>query len=411
MARNPATGDGGKTAPNALDGGEFPSDSSGRKQDGAFRWNGLQPVGPPEDWLRRVREGAPGLLRSVEDGGVPWATSPRQANENNDPQQGAISGEPFSGESLRQFPATAALGANESREEGTREPIYAPRPTPWFQSLRERLRRGSMTLRKQKIIQPRLAPSTPEPPARSLGVVTPTSVKQKLIAQRRRRAPQSAAVEREQPAASTISHWVERLRRTIRAAFPGEAAIVSAATPRDRREDGHKKSENLSQTALGTLQPVPARIHERQRVERPAVRFDNASQRPPSSRRLDPLSDFSGERQGGSRTQQHVNVSELPRKQPSSSVPASVEHFQKHSSERARISPRNSRNDEAYGSQPLHQLLADSVNGSVNWPESAPSDLWPELPSDTPRATPSSTLLLRNAERLLALDMEQRGGR
>jgi hypothetical protein len=415
MGRNPATTDLGKTAANAVEGNEFRSDSSGREQDGAFRWNGLQPVGPPEDWLRRVREGAPGLLRSVEDGGVPWANSRRQANENNEPQQGAISGQPFSGESLRQFPATAAPGANECREAGTREPIDVPRPTSWFQSLRKHLMPSSMTLRKEKIrLQPRLVPSTPESPARPLGVVTPTPVEQKLndeITQRYRRAPQSAAIEFERPAVSTISHWVERLRRTIRAVFPGEAANLSLAKPRDGQEGAHSKNEKLFPTTSGTPRPVPARVPERQMADRPDLKFDNVSSRPPASLRLDPRSNWSGERQGGSRPQVN-DVSELPPKQPSwPSVSASVENFQNPISERARISPRNSRNDEAYASQPLHQLLVDSVNGSVNWPESPRSDLWPELPAEIPRETTSPTLFLRNAERLRALDIEQRGGR
>ena len=176
------------------------------------------------------------------------------------------------------------------------------------------------------------------------------------------------------------------------------------------------KNEEPFPTTLGTPQPVPARVLKRPTAERPMVKLDDGSLRQPAtSVRFNPTSDWLGQGHGASRTQRHGNlVSELPTN-PSlwPSVSARVERLWNHSSESegARDSQRKSRNEEALAAQPVHRLPVDSVNGSVKWLESAPSDLWPELPTDTPRATPSQTLFLRNVERLRALDIEQRGGR
>jgi len=235
------------------------------------------------------------------------------------------------------------------------------------------------------------------------------------IPQKHRRAPQSAAFESKQPAASTISHWVERLQRSIRAALPVAAANVSAANPHNGHEIEHKGEQPFPAT-LGTPQPVPARVPERPSAERPGGKLDDVSLRPPTtSVRFNPTSDWIGQGQGASRTQKRGNVVSDLTANPSlwPSVSARAEHFLKHSSqsEGAIDSRRNSRNHEALASQPVHQLPVDSANGAANWPEAAQSDLWPELPTDIPRATTSPTLFLRNAERLRALDIEQRGGR
>jgi hypothetical protein len=65
------------------------------------------------------------------------------------------------------------------------------------------------------------------------------------------------------------------------------------------------------------------------------------------------------------------------------------------------------RQDDSLATQPVDRWLL----ASALWPEPGQDDPWPALPEDSARATTESTQFLRNAERLRALDLEQRGGR
>jgi hypothetical protein len=420
MGRNPAAPVLGETAGDGRDGNELGPSSGEDQHDGVSPWNGPQPTGPPEDWLRRVREGAPGLLRPADERAVSGVNPLRRAIENGEPQQGIISERSFSEQSSRHSRAAAAQEANERTKTGTQQPlaIDASRPTSWFQSLPKRLRPSPFAMKEEKArLRPPTDFSTREASRRALAVVAPAPATQQLNGETLllHREPRSAAIESEKPAASTISQWVERLRRSIRTALPAAAANVSAANAHAEHAVATKNEEPFP-TTLGTPQPVPARVLKRPTAERPMVKLDDGSLRQPAtSVRFNPTSDWLGQGHGASRTQRHGNlVSELPTN-PSlwPSVSARVERLWNHSSESegARDSQRKSRNEEALAAQPVHRLPVDSVNGSVKWLESAPSDLWPELPTDTPRATPSQTLFLRNVERLRALDIEQRGGR
>src|SRR5215831_16156702 len=93
--------------------------SSGKKEAQVSPWNALQKPGPPEHWLRLVREGAPELLRSVEEGGIPWLSARGVSINKDDPQPETSSAvEPM--QPLLRFHAPAGLVNEPIRGAGSR---------------------------------------------------------------------------------------------------------------------------------------------------------------------------------------------------------------------------------------------------------------------------------------------------
>ena len=85
---------------------DFGEYSNAGEQADVYAWNALQPSGPPEDWLRRVQEGAPELLHAAEERGTRSSDASSDATSHNEGLRATTSPR----ESLSRFsPAPARL--------------------------------------------------------------------------------------------------------------------------------------------------------------------------------------------------------------------------------------------------------------------------------------------------------------
>ena len=377
------------------------SASGGQAQAGVSPWNALQQPSPPEDWLRRVREGAPQLLRSIEGGRTFSSTPPRPAIENGEPQREATSA---SASPLHSHEESVPV-LEERTIEGTlpSSTTAASRTNSWFQRLHRRLRPTAFTQGEAKIkpqheehsvTQARArreppvviaAPAWPEP----AGEASPQF----------RRPSQPVAIESEQPAMSKIggeatphSRWRERLWQKVQALLPAAATNRSAS----KAFIGRTNEEAVSPKSGEAPSPGPAAVSTKARVGQFSVEV------PPDRS----LQCSSGLRPQGRAQDAPGLWPDLPT---GASFPASIKHLrnQTQESDKANASQRAGRKDEPSATQPVDRWPL----ASARWPDPEQVDPWPALPEDPPRATTDWAHFLRNAERLRALDLEQRGGR
>ena len=89
---------------------------------GSSPWE--EPAGPPEDWLRRVREGAPGLLLTAEEGGMPRLQS-REGVRNRVQEEMTFAAPPV------EFPQ-AALARFEEPRISPLQKLLCQKPRPCF---------------------------------------------------------------------------------------------------------------------------------------------------------------------------------------------------------------------------------------------------------------------------------------
>jgi len=335
----------------------------------APRWSG-----PPEDWLRRVRQGAPELLRLMEEGRRPGPSVTQQAIDN-------VAEE---GSSL-----PAALRSRE-----------VPSPV-----LPERRVHGENSSPRHQQNQTK-APHHAYPNSTfSTGGVRPEASGdgRPMLG----RAPHDAVLRSEHTNAPRFretmppTHWSERLRQSIKHVLPGAVTNWSGSKSSATDRNLHSNTsdfEEVSPQAETAPRPHPAASYSRPKVGRAAIEADRLKSKRPAAR--------------ASSEQPASRLAAIPDIQQPAMVASELWHdFSARSSSPipARIdSPRNQPTDNAprTSSRDPWPTLASGRS-----PERDPSDPWPELPESPPHTTHEWTRFSRNAQRRSALDLEQRGGR
>jgi hypothetical protein len=391
-------------------------------------WSALPQPGPPEDWLRLVRAGAPELLRSLPEGGTPWSTPPPPASESNEPQPE----EPSVG-AARAHSGEASAPVIEEQQpiEGVRTPpILATSPTPhWSQRLsrwlgptsstqgeekkRSQAQESSATLdRAQREAPTGISPSVrPERSAVIAPAAWRTSASEAPL--QRGRGPQSAAIESEQPAvpkarseAPTNSGWSGRVRQKIRGVL--NPARTNRLAPKASIEPN--KEEAVFPKRGEKPNPLSATVSGKAEAPHSRVEADGRSSRRPA---VPPVSEQPSDREARlAERQQPGSAQASPRLRLDSPRWAPLRAGAKHprnltrEDSKADAFPGARHPDESAATKPVDQWPL----ASARWPEPEPGDPWPALPDDPARATADWTQFLRQAERLRALDLEQRGG-
>jgi len=371
------------------------------EQEEVSPWNALHPPGPPEDWLRRVREGAPELLRAVEPGGTHSSTAHEPAIGSQDMQRETLA--PTS--SLRSGEASAAVPGKRTIEgalPSSTTPATAARTNSWFQLLRRWSRTSEVTKREEKIdLQPHRDSSGPSPRRREpLVVGTPIMPEHaSLTPPQLRRQLQSDAIQSEPPTMekisaeeSSFSGWRERIRQGTQARWPFIGRKNNGEGPVFRKTGKANSMEATAESSSAAMDHVSSR---------PPATFLNADQ--PSGRGV---SSPVGQR---SREQAKSAPGWWPNSQTRPPLGSSIRQPRNQAWESVMADPipTSRRQNEPLATQPADPWALDSAR----WPEPERGDLWPALPEDPPSASMDSVQFLRSAERLQTLDREQRGGR
>ena len=371
--------------------------SRGKKEAEVPPWNLLQKPGPPEHWLRLVREGAPELLRSVEEGGVPWLSARRVSTDKDNPQPETPS-------------ATESLSCPEALTRPTNEPIkgtgsLSETATLATVSLLQALRRLGLTSiiqKKKERVAEKGRSQLPFEPARLATRFCPRPAAGRPP---QHVAPtQQAATEFESeglPKKHTVAplapppSWGERVLQRAREVFPN--AFMNRPTSKERAEP---KNENTQFTA----REKPFR-HLESDVNRDSSLWTSRSlgfEWPSGDGCPNP---------GVSSSQQGSKIWLGRRSNPSMWMPlptnATSMRMQTQESSSIGTAKGGVRNVELLTSQ---RVDLDSLD-STRWPESGQIDSWPELPEDSRVNDTIWRESLRVSDHLRALDLEQRGGR
>lgn len=378
------------SAGNQSHGSETGSTSGTDERAGVPPWRSLQQPAPPEDWLRRVREGAPELLRTLEQGGTPWSIAPQAAIGNFEPQRGTDSS-----------PATP-LHSHKASDPGLMaRTIAGSRPSP---AAAPRLNQQERSLtpggarRKATVVTPTPSDFQHEPAGESRGHLRQESHSVTIESE-------PLAASRTHREASARSRWTERVGRRILAVLPAGAMtppVSKAQTEKDNVKNETKRSD---------IKKVLPRIAE------------TPSPSPASVSKV--TTDL--------RSNENENVDRV-----SSGTPAPFLYSDQPSVRSSQFSGASRQKGDAKNgpgvwtnSRRGTPLAASARQHKGQWPESAgadvfqgeqdheeqiatqPVDPWPALPEedDVRRAPIDWPQFSRNAERLRALDLEQRGGR
>lgn len=405
-------------------------------------WNALRRPGPPEDWLRRVRDGAPELLRSI-DASETLSVTGAQSTSHRVEQS----------ESVNRNEVLEQSAESEKRPANVNSSSTAPAPKL------ERLSGGESRVDRRvgkaragkthagktedKRAEDKLR-STFEPVPPSLGktaarsaswfrrspreskpnVVTANAEKEEEVTmerQKRRSSPTSERLRQEPTAVvKDKAIEVESQQQSI-AAFPGTAdparwqansvhtANNNTANNNEERTNNQGRIKDDQAVAESrnpahaphpdssvSAKPLRFAPEERVPLETPASRMQAHGQNDRSPREFRPLGRA---RADGTqfwppaKTSAPSSIDEPFRTQ----MPVGVE------SEFSRTAPSSHKTTDA-------QPLVRSSMPSARWPESESGDPWPALPEHSPIAAADWPHLLSAAERLRELDLEQRGG-
>jgi len=369
----------------------------GQEQAGVSPWNALQQPGPAEDWLRRVREGAPHLLRPVERSEPPSSAAPRPAIENGEQQGEAISASPprSDDESAPVLKERTIEGAPPSSTTAASHTIS------WFQRLHRRFRPAA-SARTEAQIQLKIesqdqAHSVIRMRAHGDSAIVTASARHESAGEgppQPCRASQPFVTKPEPAALPKIGsevtrqvRWKERVRQRL------QALLRATATNRPASEAfiDRPKEESVFPKRGQVPSPAPLAVSTTTRV-------GQLSGDAPSDRR----GQLSSGLWGQARAQDAAGL--WPDLRTGGPFPASNEHGRNQTQENSKVNAtqRARRRDGPPAPQPVDRRP---------WPEPEQVDSWPALLEAPPRPTTDWAHFLRNAERLRALDLEQRGGR
>lgn len=357
----------------------------------------LNPPGPPEHWLRRVREAAPGLLLSDDEGGNPPFRAPRSVAEEL-PSEGEMAPPPAapvrSPQAFPSVPTSPAAPpskkntwvqhlkrqalhvlARRVEREGSRPQEHSP-----FQHEAER----PVTLARER---PGIAGEVPPPAAPP---ETATDLRHPSGPQFRR-------------AVTVAPRWAERVKQRIQAALQTSGNRSSAAAPAGARTT---QSPNPRTVAIPNKTPaiagqVGTDMHAR--PSQPAVMF-RPSERPSTAELHDRIPS----------TQQsfvrNIAASQV-NSQTWTRLPGSVQDLASRTRVTAGSGIRGAHDTSGRGDWGEIQAVDQRTLSSEGTPTSEHVDPWPELPEGQAQSTFEWTQFMRSAERVRVLELEQRGGR
>ena len=333
----------------------------------------LEEGGLPEEWMARVREGAPELLLPVEENGTPWYRVAPEAMGEINPQEEPLfppptrvpRSEPPSWQ-FEQPQKSIPHAASDSttpwtfRQSVIRNESSAPVPTPrWSQRLKQKL---------QDVVR--------NPPGNK-------SRSKTQMAEKERKKPET-------PRESVALPPLGRVREI--------SQKIDLQSPR-RGYEAPRQNPHDDVSPSPRVEAMRSRSEAGRGLSEPPVAF----------RRTEPVLNEVDVRLGRSLQQWSEETPALatnPKMWP--------------------LFSDNARNPGVpiQKSSPVDQVEFDKKTlpvapagadpwglGSSRWPESKRSDLWPELPEDQPMQAVEGAQLLRGSERLRALDFEQKGGR
>ena len=365
---------------------------------GSSPWE--EPAGPPEDWLRRVREGAPGLLLPAEEGGMPRLQS-REVVRNRVQQELTFAAPPPA-----EFPPAAPARCEEPRVSPAQKTLPAPAAAEkktWPRLLKQEfLHWFARGQEKEKTLRPEHS-------------------EDQFQAVRER--PVSA--DRQQ---TDFAHWSRPLQTPAEASslsrHPVEPAIREGTT------GGLRWSERVKQSLGATIRSLSGK---RYASKMPVASLRRSKTKPPSGEA--PPKGEATRRPAGAGSERDwsspqpafrssaqtpgvpdlnpakrhwpARVASAPVSIPTPRVEAGVFANRKRPETATEGHPHVSWSRESNPVQPLDQWL--SISGDAA--KSPPLDPWPELPEEEVHGSSEWRQFLRSEERLRALDLEQRGGR
>jgi hypothetical protein len=394
--------------------------SSQGEQPTATRWNPFKPKGPPEEWLKIVREGAPKLLIPSEEGGTRWhrASHVPAGSEPSEPSMRQTVPDPFrpSGPvKSEKSPSTPA---------GTSSDITALIKPNWLQYLKRGIETGVLDAGRKKETkkEEESQPSRPVAPQHVSSSAPLWSEQGGAASTERRQVSQLYSgdsvplpLTQDRRKTSPIPAWVEPVKRRLR-----QLLDVGRTDRRDTRIKSTKTEVALGRTAPMGDAISPAATHDV--ATRQFTRESGISLGPtPELIRLPRASEevrheADTARQQRVETDTHavtVNLKRMP------GLPLELDSptpsTQSGTSEGGELEPVKIGFDQgmfrppqspAARPNPEHRKVAS------HWsPEADRDDRWPDLPPEQPPARENTMHLLRSSERLHALDLEQRGGR
>jgi hypothetical protein len=386
--------------------------SNAGEQADASAWSALQPSGPPEDWLRRVQEGAPELLRYVEERGtLPWDASPTTASDNSGSRATTMPKESLSRFSTESFPEASEQPVEDARQCSSSAESH---PNSWFNRLQTLLRSPEPAERREEAKRRLQVHSV------GSGTAGPETAGEPLRQLRALQQPLAESEPREARAARRalgwISHWIGLTRQGTQASLPAQAGLISAP-PKEivsKTLLGHR-TEEVDNAKTGEKQrrsPFPEHIPIESRAGHFHTTSDGRlSDRPASRLSLEWPSLHSAEYARGSKPQDRSrNTAEL--KQNSlqwTSLPTDAQLLRNRDQKGAKSNTVHAANEKA--ASPASLRLDSSSFLSPRWVEPEKEDPWPELPEGREGGSPNWRASLYNSEHFRALDLEQRGGR
>jgi len=307
--------------------------------------------GPPEDWLRRVRQGAPELLRLMEERRIrephvtQEAASDVEDERSSSPEARGSSEISFSLAAER--PVQAGTSATQAQQN---QADVSDRAKDNSTSPTDGVRPASGEGRP-------MAGRVPHADILQLGQTNPPRVR----------------------ATTPQTHWSERARNSVKAALP--AAVTNWFGSKSGAFDENSGSQTSD---LEDMFPNPKASYLGLKATRPTTEGDRVESKRPAARVTGQLAP----RLAAAPASQQSAIATSDFWRPMAPSPAKIHH-----------------SGNATSLDPWPTLTSGHRS------ERDPSDPWPELPESPPHTTHEWTRFSRNAQRRSALDLEQRGGR
>jgi hypothetical protein len=374
--------------------------SAREKQMGAPVPSEFDHPGPPEDWLRRVREAAPGLLLSSEGGTRSRLEVPQAALGRNELRRG----EPSTPATPGRSPEAVSSDLDEARVAPVQASPASPAPKMkmWFGHLKREFLHLSTRAAERKEESQSQERYTASFPAKRERPLARAKESPELVNEAR---PRHAVERRIHGVATLAPRWTERLRQRIQAALqtasPKRSILKEPADSIDAPGLKSSLAASLPSEELRTAQKIRAGVD---RGPSPSAVTPRNFERSPKPAAHVP--------RPWKRAQGGIGIP-APRTNPRTWTPlaARADDFSNRTSETTETGPE--RRPTASRTEDLRAVPAEDQwpVASSHSPESEIVDPWPELPESQPRSTSDGAQFLRSAERLRALDVEQQGGR
>ncbi len=354
--------------------------------------------GPPEDWLRRVREAAPGLLLATGEGGMPSFRA-RPATIGEGQQHRDVASRPAvpvrAGEGFRR--TEKSLGGPPSEKKNA-----------WMQQLKRQFI-SPEARRAEQQGSPRSEYSPAQRQAERPAVFGRTRTEFSGEA-RPSQAPQLAALDLPHPSETHVRgaepvalRWSERVRQKIQAAWQSFSGTWSSST-----------APVQPVKAQSPNRPTVPALHKKASV-RAGVEVDPGSLPLPRFRpaKRPATPDAHDRRPEQHRPLRNTSPSEADSPTAWRLAPRAHDDFanrNREANERGDVKEQGPSGIDDWGAAQRIDPRARTADDSPDSERREP-DPWPELPESQPVSTAEWGQLLRYAERVRGLDLEQRGGR